>query len=299
MGELLDASFHIYRRHFFRLLVAATVLSIPALVLSGLFASTAAKALQDYSHALLKQALKPPDPLEQIRLMLENLQRVSLVTFVEAFLQALSRGATGVAMALAAWSVVMRRPMPPAADLVRRTLPRLPAAVLGRFVVEQALLAPLCCCLPAYIIAYVLLVLPLPAIIALEQGDSETRMRAWMKGRPGPVRAVVLVVAMPVGITIDACKRGMELGWHAATIGRGTGYAFFVYMFVGIFVGGVTGVVALVAANFGIEADAALFWLQHYAEVVVLPVSGLAVALWYLDLRVRREGLDLSVGAAA
>ena len=42
-----------------------------------------------------------------------------------------------------------------------------------------------------------------------------------------------------------------------------------------------------------LKSWAAVFWLQHYAEVIFHPVLGLGYVFWYFDLRTRREGLDL------
>ena len=60
---------------------------------------------------------------------------------------------------------------------------------------------------------------------------------------------------------------------------------------VGFFVSGVAGTVSGI-----FESGALFFWLNHYCEVVFLPIVGISVTLWYVDLRVRREAADLIEG---
>ena len=44
------------------------------------------------------------------------------------------------------------------------------------------------------------------------------------------------------------------------------------------------------------QSEALFFWLNHYCEVLFLPVVGISITLWYVDLRVRREAADLVEG---
>lgn len=294
VGELLDGSFFLYRRYFGRFLIVATVVSLRALVIAGLTAKESTDVLRDAWQNMVDSVRHPKtDPFEAFREQLDLNVRIQIVAFVSAILQSFSRGAAVATMAVATWAAVNRLPMPGARGILRSALPRLPGAALA-FVAQSAIgmaLGPLVCCLPLVIIVTVLLT-PVPAIVMFEQGALEQSLRSRLPR--GPLGLAVKAVALPAAQVIDGTLRGFTLGWHAGTIARGTSYVFFVMLFVSFFVSAIAWVVAEL-----FESGAAWFWMQHYCEVVFLPVVGISVTLWYVDLRVRREAADLLDGEIA
>jgi len=291
VGELLDGSFFLYRRYFARFLLVATIVSLPALVMAGLTAKMSGDALRDYFQSTYDSLrVDKPPTLGDAFSRFGTSARFQVFMLLGALLQSLSRGASVAMMAVATAAAISGERMPRAREILRRGLPRAPGAILAY--VSQATMGaamvPLLCCLPVMIVVTVLLT-PVPALVMFERGPIELEIRRRApSGVPGTlVRALLL----PPAQVIDATLRSFVLGWHAATIARGTAYVFFVLTFVGVFVSGVAGTFA---GLFGSEA--LFFWLNHYCEVLFLPVVGISVTLWYVDLRVRREAADLVEG---
>lgn len=288
VGELLDGSFFLYRRYFGRFLLLATIVSLPTLILAGVTAETSADIIREAFQSSFDSIRHPKtDPMEALNEQLAMNLRTQAYSLLSTLLQALSRGGVIAVMAITTWAAVHRQPMPGIRETLRRAAPRIPAAVLAY--ASQAFLGfLLVCCMPIGVIALVV-VTPAPALVMFERGGTERALRGALPR--GAVGMLLKAVLLPPAQVIDATLRSILLGWHAATIGRGTCYVFFVYLFVTFFVVAVTSAGAAV-----LDSMATLFWLNHYCEVLFLPVVGISVTLWYVDLRVRREAADLGEG---
>jgi hypothetical protein len=294
VGELLDGSFFLYRKHFGRFLLVATAVSLPTLVLAGLMAEESADALRDYLQSTYDSVTVRKDPsLEDTFSQWGANMRFQVAAMIGTLLQSLSRGAAVATMAVATAAALNGHSMPGAREILRRSWRRAPAAILAY--VSQAMmgvaLLPLLCCLPIMVIITVLLT-PVPALVMFERGPIERELRGHLPG--GVVGLMLKACFLPLAQVIDATLRSFVLGWHAATIARGTSFVFFLLLFVSFFVSGVAGAVAGL-----FDSGALFFWLNHYCEVVFLPIVGISITLWYVDLRVRREAVDLIEGEIA
>ena len=287
VGEILDASFTLYRRRFWPLLLVATVFSVPTLVVAVAVSSSISNGAADtmegfgaYYRALERtQGRWDKNVLDAYLETLNRAMKMNLVLYLTQIAQSFSRGATCVAAATVAWAAVRGAETPRAWDLVRTTLPRaLPATFI--WVLTVAISAACGICLPIPILGYAVLG-PACAVLALERGNLETSVSKWSSA---PARFVVA----PFAATIDACGRCFRLTLHGMTLVRGSTLIFFILAFVTIVV-----LVASLAAGIIWKSFAVGFVVNHYAEVLFLPVIGTACALWYLDVRVRREGIDL------
>ncbi len=289
VGELLDGSFFFYRRYFGRFLLLATIVSLPTLVLAGVTAENAADVLRDALQSSLDSIRHPKaDPLEVLGEQLALNLRAQTYGLIGTLLQAVSRGGAIAVMAVVTCAAVQRRPIPGVRDALRRAAPRIPAAILA-YASQATLGILLACCMPLGIVALVL-VTPVPAIIMFEVGGTERAIRRMLP--QGPLGLLLKALLLPPAQVVDGTLRSILLSWHAATIARGTAYVFFVGLFVMFFVGAVTSAVAA-----ALDSSAAWFWLNHYCEVLLLPIVGISVTLWYIDLRVRREAADLAKDA--
>jgi hypothetical protein len=287
IGELLDASFTVYRRAFVRLVLVATVVSVPSMLVATIWAGAAADAMRSYV-AILEDMVRHPsqDATKAVEAMFSAVGKILPISLLGNLLQAVSRGASAVAMALAASAAIRREPMPSARDMLRTALPRMPAAVLAQLFLDFAWSSLMCCCLVPGIVAFVLLVAA-PAAIALEVGPSERALEA-AAARGGALRTFAWLLR-PVVAAVDGLIRSATLCFTGAAIARGTVFTFFLFLFVSVFLG-----VVVFATSAATGSDASWFWAQHYAEVLFLPVLGLGRALWYFDLVARREGADLA-----
>lgn len=292
-GELLDGAFVVYRRHFGYLLLLALLVSAPALIGSALFADVAAEATANYVRIAMNQPVgASPDELSaHFGRLIEALLELQLPVLAGALLQALSRGGTMALAAILVHAILAGNERPAATVALRRMLPRLPAIVLGPFVLQLGVSFLICCCLPAYVVVVVLL-LAQPVIAMLEVGRLETRVREGMADG-GALGSVVLLplaylVVIPAATIIDSTVRSIGLTWGARSVARGTAFTFALYMFGALLTGAVMGV-----GQYFDQSGAVGFWAQHYGELLVLPAYGVGTTLWYFDLRVRREGLDL------
>ncbi len=290
VAELLDGSFFLYRRHFGRLLMTVTLLSVPTLVIAALTARFATDALRTVFESLVESSTRNPQKYDfgaQLRDQFTMQSQMLPVSVLMSVLQSVSRGGSVAVMAVAAAFAVNRETLPSAVAILRRAAPRVPGAILAHLLQAVVGLSPLGCCLPLLIVAIVV-VTPVPAILMFEQGALETRLRrsvgASLPGRVG------LAVMLPFAQVADATLRALSLGWHALTLVRGTWLVFVVGTFLSFFVLAAATGVGLLADSWELG-----FWANHYCEVLFLPVYGVAVVLWYLDLRVRREGADLTV----
>ncbi len=285
VGELLDGSFFLYRRYFGRFLLVATLVSLPTLVVAGLTAEKSTEILRQAFDAWFQNVRHPePDPIKAMMNQPAFDPEFQMMSLIAAALQSLSRGAATATMAVATAFAVRREAMPGAIAIVKRALPRIPAAVLA-YAFHSTFGFLIVCCPPIGIILMVLLT-PIPALIMFEQGAVERELRAHLP--TGPIGTLVKICTLPLAQLLDGTLRSLTLSWHAATVARGTLYVFFVYLFVGFFVQAASGGISAL-----IGSESAWFWINHYAEVVFLPVVGISVTLWYIDLRIRREGADL------
>ena len=299
VGELLDSSFTVYRRRFWTLLTAVTLVSLPTLIGAALYAEPAAQAITGYFEWAYSWQQKGSDfDTEQyFAEWMDQYSRLTPMILLTTLFQALSRGGALAIGAMAAWYAVRRLGIPPAWPLVREALPRIPAVILCQFLITQVF-GMTVCCLPLYVIVMAMMA-PAPAVMMIERGQLETALRGFIS-RQGPVIGwATRLTLLPLALSFDGIVRSFALSFHAPTVGRGTLFVFFLFMFVTLFVTGVTAAAQGISSLLGATDFATLFWAQHYAEVLVLPVTGIGTALWYLDLRSRREGLDLIPEGAA
>ena len=280
VGELLDAAFYVYRRGFFRLVLVALIVSVPAIVVAALFADDAAAALRSYWAALTDNIARPrnDDPLAAFQRTLDVATKMQGVALLMGALQAFERAGGVVTMSVVAGAALSREAMPSVARIFRESLPRLPAAVMAQFLLDHVG-GCLACCFPLSIIFGVMASCT-TASIARDRGDIEKSARK----APAWIRWAVL----PFAAALDGAVRSFSLTWHGPTVARGTAFLFILLTFVGIADGVAMGLGAYFAGSSG-----GWFWAQHVSEALVLPALGLAMSFWYADLRARREGADL------
>ena len=291
VGELLDGSFFFYRKHFGRFLLLATIVSLPTLIVAGVTAEAAADVLRDAFQTSLDSIVHPKqDPIEALQEQLALNMRTQTYGLIATLLQALSRGGVIAVMAITTFAALEGRSVPGVRETLRRALPRMPAAVLAYTC--QAFLGPFLLCCPPGGVVLLVLITPAPVLVMFEVGAVERGVRAMLPA--GALGVLIKGVALAPAQVIDATFRSLILGWHAVTIVRGTSFVFFIGLFVSLFVGAVTGAVTAV-----LDSGAAWFWLNHYCEVLFLPIVGISVTLWYFDLRIRREAADLIEGEIA
>lgn len=286
VGEILDASFALYRRRFGSLLLATTVLSIPALVFAALIAGPSGEAFQqymgsasDYFRQTIHDGGRPTRAQQEaMEAVLANSKDVWIFGAISALLQAMSRGAATAVGAVAAWCALGRTPFPSAWRLVRSSLPLLGASTAVHLVLAIGwLLSGACCVTLPFVIVVAVILAPASAVMWVE--------RRQLAAPPG------LRWILAGGSAVSRC---IELSLHGRTIARGTWCIAVSVTFVSAVVG-----VATAAAYVASSSFAVLSVINHFAEVVFLPVPGIAFALWYADLRVRREGLDFERREAA
>lgn len=291
VGEILDASFALYRRRFGTLLLVSTVMSLPTLVAAVVFAAPNARATGDYVSVVaevfqdaLHERVKTGDEAREFMERMNGAAvSVQLYALLGALFQALSRGAVCVAAAILTWDVLHGRPAPSAREILRRAIPRAAAGVGAQLVIAVILLmCSLCLPIPILVAAFLA---PAAAVAAIERGPLELSVRALRL--PGPL-VVVRWFLLAVAETFDAVTRSFSLGWHGLSVARSTFLVFVILTIVSFVTSFVSVTAAALTRSFGV-----LWVLQHYVEVVLLPVVGIAFALWYADLCVRREALDL------
>jgi hypothetical protein len=284
VGEILDASFVLYRRSFGSLLLACTILSIPTLLVAVILARPAGDAFTGYVEAAFEYAKSSArdqgrvsrQTTEAVRRMLESSLDVQIWSSLSALLQSLSRGGACLVGAIAARAAITGEPLPGPWALVRQSLPALAAATALQLLVTLVTLATsLCCVLLPVAVVFGAALTPACAVVLLE--------------RPGEGRGVWGRTVAGVGAGVS---RSLRLSWHGMTIVRGSTFVMIVLVLVSTVVG------AASIAGYALSSSFAVpFALQHYAEVLFLPVIGGGFALWYYDLRVRREGADFEASA--
>lgn len=284
VGELLDAAFCVYRRQFGRLLLIAVIVSAPALVVSTVFADAAAAAARDW-WGMISQSSRSNHgdfgkALDDSMRAAGELQPFILLS---GLLQSMERAAGVVTMAAVAAAATRRQRAAPVLKILREAAPRLPAAILVQSLLDYVL--GMCMTCPPIGFVLTILFSCTTVAIALEVGPMETSAR---QGLPALVRWAVV----PFATAFDGLARSVRLNANGPSLGRGTLYLFFLLTFVGI-----ADVAAVSLATIFVSTSGGWFWAQHYAEALFLPAWGLGVAFWYVDLRVRREGLDLQIAA--
>ena len=278
---MLDGSFFLYRRHFGRFLLVATVVSIPTLLAAAFTASMAADLVREAMERIFEAASKPGDPLAQLKENLAAQASIMPLSLMQSAFQAISRGGATAVMTVATVLAVNQRPMPVWTALLQRSAPRIGGAVVA-LLFQNLVLLSLAWCLPVFAVVAVVMA-PMPVLVVLERGSAERALRArW------DARRWLLLPVLPFAQALDSGVRAFVLSAHAPSLGRGTMFFFFVYTFVTLFVSG-----GAVAAWSIFGSDVVLYWLNYYLEVLFLPALGIATALWTLDLRARREGADL------
>jgi len=206
---------------------------------------------------------------------------ISILAFA---LQALSRATAAVAMVLVAAAAMRRERSAPATSLLRAALPFLVPAFMIEIAFNMSVSQLTCCCPPVGL-WFAAVLAPAQAILVLERGPVAERLAA-------SAPAFIRVVLWPFSACADALARAATLSWHAATLGRAIAFLAILLGFVMIFESAVTTPFSLHAAESG-----HWYWVQHCAEALLLPLMGLARALWYFELRTRREGADLAAAA--
>ncbi len=282
VGELLDASFCVYRRQFARLLLIAVIVSAPALVVSTVFADDAAAAARDWWSIITQSSRSNHGDFG--RAFEDSLRAAGeLQPFIllSSLLQSMGRAAGVVTMAAVAAAALRRERAAPIGTILRQAAPRLPAAVLAQMMLDYVL--GICMTCPPVGFVLTILFSCTAVAIALEKGPMETSAR---QGLPAALRWAVL----PFATAFDGLARSVRLNANGPSLGRGTLFLFFLLTFVGI-----ANLSAIALATVFVSASGGWFWAQHYAEALFLPAWGLGVTFWYTDLRVRREGLDLEV----
>ncbi|MCE9637982.1 MAG: hypothetical protein K8T90_19960 [Planctomycetes bacterium] len=291
VGEILDASFHLYRQRFGPLLLASTILSIPTLAASVLLSDGAGAALGDYMTAAMRYMEASgssggkfsPAMTEALNGMMAQARDVQLYTILSSVFQSVSRAGGCLAGAMIAFAAVRHEPTPSGWTMVRGSLGKL--ATGSAIHLFAALVGAFCAiCLPIPIFVGVLIA-PACAALVAETGPREQAVTEW---RVAPLRWL----ARPDAAGIDVAVRCFSLSMHGMTLVRGSFLVPVVLFFV-------TAIVTVLSVGAGFVAKSWGVWFvaQHYAEVLFLPVIGIAFALWYLDLRVRREGIDLAEDA--
>ena len=286
VGELLDAAFFVYRRQFARLLLVAVIVSLPALAVAAVYSGDAAAAVRDWWAMLMDSSRRNHggDFTTAISDSMKAVEKIQPFLMLSAFLQSTERAAGVVTMSFVAAAAVRRESCPPIGTLFRQAAPRLAAAILVQVVLDTVLGYCITCCLPIGFMLAVLFACTTVSI-ATDRGPLETSLRASV---PAPVRWPLL----PFAQAIDGIVRSARLSANGPALARGTLFLFFLMTFVGI-----AGAAAMAIGGIFAGTSGAWFWAQHCAEAICLPVWGLGIGLWYTDLRVRREGLDLAVAA--
>lgn len=295
VGEILDASFVLYRRRFGSLLLATTILSLPTLVVAIVLSEPAGLAFHDYMGAAtdyFRASARSAKPdFEAFDRVMDAMPGVQLYALVSSLMQALSRGGACVAGALVAAAAVRGEPTPGTWALVRASLPYVAAATFVHSALALAgVIAGGCCILLPGVLLLTAALAPACAMLVLERAPSADRVRAW--DLPPVIGPVVRGIALPFAQTGHVLGRAFRLSLHAMTLVRGTFCTFAVLVLVSIVVS-----VVVLLGGWGFRSFGVAYVLQHYAEVIFLPVIGLSFALWYFDLRVRREGADLERAA--
>jgi hypothetical protein len=286
VGELLDASFFVYRRQFSRLVLTSMIVSLPALVVAIAYAGDAAAALRSFVDEFMSSVRHNAggDFLQSIEAANRAAAKIQPIALLMGVLQSFERAGGVVTMSVVAAAALRRETAPTLARILREAAPRLPAAVLLQVVLDYVLGTCMGCCFPVGIVLTVMFSVAAVSI-ALERGPLETWVR---RGAP----AALAWAFVPFASAVDGVVRSARLTTHAPTIARGTAFLFFLLTFVGIADG--------VAMGLGAAFDGGAggwFWAQHCSEALVLPAWGLGVAFWHADLRARREGADLEPAA--
>jgi len=285
IGELLDGAFNLYRGQFSRLALVGIVVSVPAVVIAAIFASDAAAALRAYTRMLEDGAAHPSsDPMQQFRLMFDAMGKLMPISVLAFGLQALTRAATAVAMALVVGSAMRRERAAPAGALLRASLRFLAPAFVLQVVYDMSVSQLSFCCPPIGLWLAVVLT-PAPAILVLERGPIASRLAA-------SVPPFLRVLLWPFAACADALGRSAALSWQGTILGRGIAFLTFLLGFLLIFESVATVPFSVFAPDSG-----HWYWVQHCAEAVLLPLVGLGRALWYFELITRREGADLAAAS--
>jgi hypothetical protein len=300
--EILDGAATLARARYGRLVLACTILQLPSLLgslaLVGATRRLNEGVFQTMTSLIDQVGTSRPDP-EAMQESVKRMEELSmspdmLLILGEGLLQAGGRAAACTAMAIAVWHAVAERRVPSTGALLRASVPRmLPAAILQIGLFLSVSCAGMLGCLGLLwmllsIVAFALF-LPVAAVAALERGPRERRLAE----RGGGAR-----VLLPFAALADAVSRTFSLAGGARSVSRAT-----LLLLVGLTLCqlGVTLVSLFAGFLFGIAGEGIadsfgpIFVAQHYAEVLTLPFFGAAAGLWYVDLRVRREGLDLDL----
>lgn len=281
LGEILDASFQVYRKGFVRLLVASLTVNLPVIVVAALFAGDAANAMTGYMTAL--ETGMRPNPQEPFRPLMDLMHAMSGLTpliLLTTVLNAVSRAGVACAMVPAALAAVRREPIPSLSAIFKMAAPRFPAVLVTQFIFDASWGFLACCCLPLGLWVSVVFA-PAAAIVVLERGPLEASMRRALP------RGLARLLA-PFAAATDAIVRGLRLSWSFSVSARGSVVVFFLLTFVAVFDGAITTPLSLLDKHSG-----SWFWAQQAAEALFLPVFGLGRVMWYFDLLARREGADL------
>jgi len=281
VGEILDASFSVYRRQFTRLALVAIVVSAPAIVIAAVYSGGAAAAVREFSETIVGASKAPGnDPWKLLEKMVSAYGKLVPAAVLATFLQALSRAGVAAAMAPVALAAVRRAPPPTITEIARAALPRIAPVLLVQLVFDVCWSSFACCCPPIMLFVGVALA-PVSAILVLERGAVESGLRA-------KAPAVVASCLAPFAACLDATARAARLSWSAMTFVRAVACFLVLLSFVWIAAAAATTPLSIFAPESG-----SWYWVQHLAEVLILPVLGLGRALWYFDLVARREGADL------
>jgi hypothetical protein len=285
VGEILDAAFYVYRAQFVRLALVSLIASLPALVVATILAGDAAAAARNWYTAITESARTNRGDFEAaLKDSMNAAYTLQPFAILSSVLQSIARATGVVTMCLVADAAVRRERAASVGAVLGAALPRLPAAIGVQIVADYFLGTCLGCCPPLGIVLLVFLCCA-GAAIALERGPIETAARASLP-------AALRWAALPFAAALDGVVRSVRLHLNGPTLARGSMFVFFLLSFVGI-----VNLGAAALATIFVSTSGGWFWAQHYSEALIGPVWGLSIALWFHDLRVRREGADLAMPA--
>lgn len=253
VGDLLDETFRIYRRHFLLFGGISVILSIPSAALFGL-------ALGSFSSALQQTNGQTPD-LSFVTPLLAGLAAGLLVNLL---ILPFSMGA----VMYAACESALGRPVTPGGILsgvLRRYFPLLGYWLLFFFSLYVALIL---CVAPVALWLWIFVgwVVVIPAMFVEDIGLGTAFGRSWrlLQGRWWRTFLVLFLIGIVWYIAQFALSAFLQLGQV---------------------------LLQLVLSPFIAAAVASAF--SQIIAALVNPILQIAIVLIYFDLRVRKEGLDL------
>ncbi|MBX3029362.1 MAG: hypothetical protein KF809_04335 [Chloroflexi bacterium] len=296
VGGVIDVAVRIMGRHVVALLVLATIIQLPALLIDAV-------AQQHVTDALLPvvTGLEGPEPTvreptpAQWDAIVGAFGLVGASSIVGMLLGALA----GVGAATAVLADYHGQPVR-AAMLIRASIGRALPAMGAAFLSTLAILAVIA----AGIAAAILLLILFPAA----DGGGLGVFLALVVGVATTVAAVTLLVRLALTSAVVAGERVGALGairrsWYLT--GQHTWRTFAILLVVTLAVAIIGSMIVQLLAGVLTDMVAAPLGLGRISDVLIAsivslvlsPIGGVVIAVIALDLRVRRDGWRLTVGA--